>query len=55
MTQEFIIDTDLDDYESQQDHMLSVDDPFERSVKARIKNENRDLWDKSWPKPDNYD
>ena len=52
MTHEFIIDTDLNDYEYQQDHMLSVDDPFGRSEKARIKDENRDLWDKSWSKPE---
>ena len=53
MTQEFITDTDLDNYEYQQEYMLSIDDPFEGYMKARIRNENRDLWDKSWPKPNN--
>jgi hypothetical protein len=53
MTKEFITDTDLNDYEHQQDYMLSVEDSFEPSQKARIRDENRDLWDKSWPKSSN--
>ena len=53
MTQEFNPEPNSDDYEYQQEHMLSVEDRFERSEKARIRDENRDLWDKSWPKPNN--
>ena len=51
MTREFNPEPNLDNYEYQQEYMLSIDDRFERYEKARIRDENRDLWDKSWPKP----
>jgi hypothetical protein len=52
MTHEFMTDPDLNDYEYQQENFLEFDDRFRLYQKARIRNENRDLWDKSWSKPE---
>ena len=50
MTHRFNPEPNLDDFEYIQENFLEFDDRLRLYHKARIRNENRDLWDKSWQK-----